>query len=473
MRYGGYQQVNIIISRVYYVEGLRHNLFSITQFYEADLEVAFRKNTYFIRNLEGVDLLSGSQDTNLYTISLDDMLKTSLICLLSKGSKTKSWLWHRHLSHLNFGTLNKQAKDGLARAEDINQEKLYLLHMDLCGPMCMESIYEKSDDLSKLNANANIGIFVGYVPAKKAFRIYNRRTQKIMETIHVTFDELTAMASEQFGLGSGLQVMTPAISSSGLVPNIIPQQPCVEESPKTPLFHDDPLYEFLHEDSTSQGSSSNVRPSHKPLPFAPVARIEAIHIFIANAANKNMTIFQMDVKRTFLNGELKEEMSFFLGLQISHSPKDTPMVEKNKLDEDLHGTPVDATLNRGMIGSLMYLTSSDKLVSWSSKKQKSIVISSTEAEYIALYVCCAQIMWIRSQLTNYGFTFNKIHLYCDNKSAIALRFNNVQHSRAKHIDVRYHFIKDQVENGIVELYFVRTEWLTSSPNRCQEKYSTS
>ncbi|GJR06877.1 retrovirus-related pol polyprotein from transposon TNT 1-94 [Tanacetum coccineum] len=124
------------------------------------------------KNLEGVDLLSGSRDTNLYTISLDDMLKTSPICLLSKASKTKSWLWHRRLSHLNFSTLNKLAKDGLARgipklkynkdhlcsacalgkskksshqpkAKDTNQEKLYLLHMDLCGPMRVESINGK------------------------------------------------------------------------------------------------------------------------------------------------------------------------------------------------------------------------------------------------------------------------------------------------------------------------------------------
>ncbi|GKC94399.1 retrovirus-related pol polyprotein from transposon TNT 1-94, partial [Tanacetum coccineum] len=79
------------------------------------LEVAFQKNTCYIRNLEGVDLLSGSRDTNLYTISLDDMLKSSSICILSKASKTKSWLWHRRLSHLNFDTLNKLAKDGLTR----------------------------------------------------------------------------------------------------------------------------------------------------------------------------------------------------------------------------------------------------------------------------------------------------------------------------------------------------------------------
>ncbi|GKC12295.1 retrovirus-related pol polyprotein from transposon TNT 1-94 [Tanacetum coccineum] len=172
MRYGDYQLGNVIISRVYYVEGLGHNLFSVGQFCDADLEVAFRKNTCFIQNLEGVDLLSGSRDTNLYTISLDDMLKSSLICLLSKASKTKSWLWHCRLSHLNFGTLNKLATDGLARgiprlkfqkdhlcsacalrkskksshqpkAEDTNQEKLYLLHMDFCGSMRVASINGK------------------------------------------------------------------------------------------------------------------------------------------------------------------------------------------------------------------------------------------------------------------------------------------------------------------------------------------
>ncbi|GKE47048.1 retrovirus-related pol polyprotein from transposon TNT 1-94 [Tanacetum coccineum] len=193
-----------------------------------------------------------------------------------------------------------------------------------------------NDDLGKLDAKVNIGIFVGYAPAKNAFRIYNKRTRKIIETIHVTFDELTAMASEQFCSGPGLHSMTPAISSSGLVQNIVSQQPCIppnsydwdhlfqpmfdeyfnppsvavtpvqeaaapraavladslgstsidqdapstsipstqeqehspnisqgfEESPKTIIFRDDPLYESLHKESTSQGSSSNVRQTY-------------------------------------------------------------------------------------------------------------------------------------------------------------------------------------------------------------------
>ncbi|GKD94184.1 hypothetical protein Tco_1374021, partial [Tanacetum coccineum] len=98
------------------------------------------------------------------------------------------------------------------------------------------------------------------------------------------------------------------------------------------------------------------------------------------------------------------------------------------------------------------------MVSWSSKKQRSTAISTTEAKYIAMSGCCAQILWMRSQLKDYGFLFNKIPLYCDNKSAIALSCNNVQHSRSKHIDIRHHFIREQVENGVVELYFVETNY---------------
>ncbi|GJY99864.1 retrovirus-related pol polyprotein from transposon TNT 1-94 [Tanacetum coccineum] len=113
--YGDYQIGNVTISRVYYVEGLGHNLFSVGQFCDSNLEVAFRQHTCFIRNLEGVDLLTGSRGNNLYTLSLGDMMASSPICLLSKASKTKSWLWHRRLSHLNFGAINHLARHGLVR----------------------------------------------------------------------------------------------------------------------------------------------------------------------------------------------------------------------------------------------------------------------------------------------------------------------------------------------------------------------
>nr|GFB28262.1 retrovirus-related Pol polyprotein from transposon TNT 1-94 [Tanacetum cinerariifolium] len=123
---------------------------------------------------------------------------------------------------------------------------------------------------------------------------------------------------------------------------------------------------------------------------------------------------------------------------------------------------------RGTSGSVQFL--GERLISWSSKRQKSVSVSSTEAEYIALSGCCAQLLWMRSQLSDYGLGFNKIPLYCDNKSAIALCCNTVQHSRSKHIDIRYHFIKEQVENGVIELYFVNTEYelavlFTKAPGR--------
>nr|GEY43737.1 retrovirus-related Pol polyprotein from transposon TNT 1-94 [Tanacetum cinerariifolium] len=104
------------------------------------------------------------------------------------------------------------------------------------------------------------------------------------------------------------------------------------------------------------------------------------------------------------------------------------------------------------------LTGGDKLVSWSSKKQDYTSMSSTEAEYVSLSACCAQVLWMRTQFTDYGFYFNKIPMYCDSKAAIAISCNPVQHSRTKHIDVCYHFIKEKVEKGIVEQFFVGTEY---------------
>nr|GEV73690.1 uncharacterized mitochondrial protein AtMg00810-like [Tanacetum cinerariifolium] len=98
-----------------------------------------------------------------------------------------------------------------------------------------------------------------------------------------------------------------------------------------------------------------------------------------------------------------------------------------------------------------------KLVSWLSKKQDCTLMSSAEAEYVSLSACFAQVLWLSTQLTDCGFHFDKIPMYCDSKAAIAISCNLVQHSRTKHIDVRYHLIKEQVEKCIVKLFFVRTE----------------
>ncbi|GJX83304.1 retrovirus-related pol polyprotein from transposon TNT 1-94 [Tanacetum coccineum] len=298
-----------------------------------------------------------------------------------------------------------------------------------------------------------------------------------------------------------------------------------EESPKTLHFHDGPLHESLHEDSTSQGSSSNVRPIHTPFEslgrwtkdhlianvigdpsrsidamqeeiheferlqvwelvpcpdkvmliklkwiykvktdefggvlknkarlvaqgfrqeeginfeesFTPVTRIEAIRIFVANAANKNMTIFQMDVKTAFLNGELKEEV--YVSQPEGFVDQDNPS-HVYKLKKAPYGLKQAPHVWYHMLSSFL-------ISQHFSKGTVDPTLFTRKARNDLLL------------LTDYGFQFNKIPLYCGNKSAIAICCNNVQYSRAKHIDVRYHFIKARVENGIVELYFVRTEY---------------
>ncbi|GJR05646.1 retrovirus-related pol polyprotein from transposon TNT 1-94 [Tanacetum coccineum] len=134
-------------------------------------------------------------------------------------------------------------------------------------------------------------------------------------------------------------------------------------------------------------------------------------------------------------------------------PKDSGFDLTAYSDADHAGCHLD---RKSTSGSVQFL--GDKLVCWSSKKQNCVSISTAESEYVAVSGCCAQVLWMRTQLTDYGFFFDKVPIYCDSKSAIAISCNPVQHTRTKHIDVRYHFIKDHVEKGTIELYFVGTEF---------------
>ncbi|KAI3666990.1 hypothetical protein L6452_42031 [Arctium lappa] len=122
-------------------------------------------------------------------------------------------------------------------------------------------------------------------------------------------------------------------------------------------------------------------------------------------------------------------------------------------DSDYGGCKLD---RKSTSGSCQFL--GGKLVSWTSKKQNCVSTSTAEAEYVAAASCCSQVLWMRTQLRDYGFDIEKIPILCDSKSAIAISTNPVQHSKTKHIDIRYHFLKHHVEEGTIEMYFVPTDY---------------
>nr|GEU54939.1 integrase, catalytic region, zinc finger, CCHC-type, peptidase aspartic, catalytic [Tanacetum cinerariifolium] len=466
-----------------FLEGLGHNLLSVEEFYDSNLKVVFRQHTCFIRNLEGVDLLIGSRGNNLYTMSLGDMMASSPVCLLSKASNTKSWLWHQRLSHLKFSAINHLARHSLVRglpklkfekdhlcsayamgkskkkphkpkSKDTNQEKLYLLHMDLCGLMCVASINGKKyilvivDDYSRFTWFDEL-----LTPPPSVYHPAPKVIASVAEVVALEPAASTGSPSsitvDQDAPSLSNSQITPKTQSS-IISNDVKEDNHgldvtrmnndlffgVQESPKIPTFHDDPLNESLQEGSISQGSSSNIRQTHTPFEtlgrwtkdhptanvigdpfwiykakadefggvlknkailvtqgfrqeegvdfeesFAPVARIEAISIFIANVAHKNMMLFQMDVKMEFLNGKLKKE--------------DTGMSLIAYIDVDHVGCQ---DTRRSTSGSAQFID------------------YGFQFNKIPLY-CDNKVQFLAGlpKSKNYGFQFNKIPLYCDNK----------------------------------------------------------
>nr|GEZ84692.1 retrovirus-related Pol polyprotein from transposon TNT 1-94 [Tanacetum cinerariifolium] len=217
------------------------------------------------------------------------------------------------------------------------------------GALCYPT--NDSENLGKLQPKSDIGIFIGYAPIKKAFQIYNRCTRRIVETTHVDFDELTAMASEQSSSGPAFNEMTPGTISSGLVKKSSPSTSYEElnEFERLEVWELVPrpdqvmviILKWIYKNKAclvARGYRQEEGIDFEES-FALVARLKAIRIFLTYAAHKNMVVYQMDVKTAFLN-------------------VDTPMVEKSNLDEDKEGKAVDLSHYRGMIGTLLYLTAS-------------------------------------------------------------------------------------------------------------------
>nr|GFA88616.1 integrase, catalytic region, zinc finger, CCHC-type, peptidase aspartic, catalytic [Tanacetum cinerariifolium] len=287
---GDLQWGNILITRDYFVEGLGHNLFSVGQFCDLDLEVAFRRDACFVRNIEGVDLLKGDHSTNLYTINLHEMDSASPICLMARASSTMSWLWHQRLSHLNFDTINDLARNDLIAGlpkfkyhkEHIcpsceqrkskrashppkpvpNSRKPDISFLHVFGALC----YPKNDreDIGKLGTKGDIGFFIGYSADSCAYRVYNRRTKKIMETMNVSFDEISAMAFEQCSSKLGLNSMTSGHISSGLDLTYAPSTITTQQPSEGEL---DLLFEAMYDDYIGGQPSATARtvpPAQEP-----------------------------------------------------------------------------------------------------------------------------------------------------------------------------------------------------------------
>ncbi|GJS07308.1 retrovirus-related pol polyprotein from transposon TNT 1-94 [Tanacetum coccineum] len=411
MGYRDYVIGDSVISRVYYVEGLGHNLFFVIQFCDSDLEVAFRKHSCYVQDTDVVELIKGSRGSNLYTISVEDIMKSSPIYLLSKAFKNKSWLWHRRLNHLNFGTINELARK------------------DLCSLLPTND----SEDLEKLQPTADIGIFVGYAPSRKGYRIYNKRTRPWIDKfrartqsgscstlctptnkeLEILFQSMldeylephrverpvspapavpvpvnladtpSSTTIDQDAPSPSHSLSSSALQSPSSQQGVAAGSTIIEDIPFAPVDNNPFINVFAPEPSSEASSSGDVikpenfksaitedcwfqamqdeihefdrlqvwelvpRPDYVMIIalkwiykvkldkygdvlknkarlvakgyrqeegidfeelFAPVARIVAIRIFIANTASKNMIIYQMDVTTAFLNGELKEEV---------------------------------------------------------------------------------------------------------------------------------------------------------------------
>nr|GFA48313.1 hypothetical protein [Tanacetum cinerariifolium] len=321
---------SMTIKKVYYVEGLGHNLSSVGQFCDKGLKVAFRKSTCFVRNEDGVDLLTGDRSSNLYTIALNEVASNSLTCLPKMKFKKD------HLcSACEQGKIHrKHHKSKMAFASN---KPLYLLYMDLCCPMRVESINGKRyvlvvvDDYSRLEPGlSNLNEMEKY--SNHSVSQVSEASKKDLEDLFQNFyDEYfdsskimkssttnveTSINEEIFhGVFESFQWESSSSSLNDDVHQIqkevILPQTNTQSISKNMIPNDKRIGGVLKNKATlvAQGFRLDEGNNFKES-FAQVARIEAIRIFIANAANKNMTIFQMDVKTAFLNGSSKKRSMF-------------------------------------------------------------------------------------------------------------------------------------------------------------------
>nr|GEU41405.1 hypothetical protein [Tanacetum cinerariifolium] len=336
--YGDMVQGYIMINRVYYFEGLNHNIFLVGHFGDADLEVAFQKSTCFVRDLQGNNLLTDNRGSDHYTISLQESTSSTPLCLMAKALTTQAWLWHRRLSHLNFDYINLLLKKDVV----IGLPKLKLVKDQLC------SSYELSK--AKRSSFKSKAVLNAHVPSQQEL------------------DILFGPLYDDFFTAGSLSVN----KSSSPIKNSNQQDTQPTTNIQSTSAPSAPTYVHAEKNNDNQAEEEHLHDDEFTNPFCASAKY-ALEILHKHGMERGQSI-------------------------------GTPMVTKPKLDADLSGNPVDQTDYCSKIKSLMYLTSSRPDIDCAA-------MSSAEAEYVALSATCAQVMWMRTQLLDYGLNYNNILLY--------------------------------------------------------------
>nr|GFA23906.1 retrovirus-related Pol polyprotein from transposon TNT 1-94 [Tanacetum cinerariifolium] len=388
--YGDLVQGAITIKSVYYVEGLNHSLFSVGQFCNADLEVAFLKSTCYIRNLKGNDLLTGSRGIDLYSITLQDTSSPNPIYLMAKATSSQAWLWHRRLSHLNFDTINLLSKNDIL----IGLPKLKFVKDHLCsscelGKSKRKSFQTKTTPSSKRwLVQRGLHAQVRTVRTDKGMKFLNKTLHAYFAAEGIHHQTSVARTPKQNGVAK--RRSRTLVEAARTMLSVA----------KVPLFF---RAEAIATSCFTQHHSL-VIPRHEKTPYHIIndqkPSVKFFHIFgslcyiVRDGENLDKMKEKSDASETVTtSNDLDLQFSLMFDELLNGS---TQVVSKSfavttaDAPHQYHAGCLDS--RKSTSGGIQFL-GGDKLVSWSSKKHDYTSMSSAEAEYVSLSACCAQYLW--------------------------------------------------------------------------------
>nr|GEW76436.1 retrotransposon protein, putative, unclassified [Tanacetum cinerariifolium] len=422
LRYGDLVQGNITINRVYYVKELNHNLFSVGQFCDVDLEVAFRKSTCFVRDLQGNDLLTGNPGSDLYTISLQESTSSTPLYLMAKASPTQAWLWHQRLSHLNFDYINMLLKkDVVIGLPKLNTSRIkYILlvkdgeNLDKMKEKGIRAFWWDTPLNAHVPSQQELDLLFG--PLYDEF--FTAGTSSVNKSFSPTNNSNQQDTQPTMNIQPTSEPSAPSyVHAEENNVNKVEEEHLLEDEFTNPSctlvwkLIDKPFGETVirlkwlwknkkdEDETVIRNKARLVAKGYVQEEgidfeesFAPVARLEAVWIFVAYAAHKSFPIYQMDVKMAFLNGPLNEEV--YVAQPDGFVNPDHPK-KVYRLRKALYGLKQAPKAWYDELSKFLTskcFTKGDKLVSWMSNKQECTAMSSAEAEYMALSASCAQVI---------------------------------------------------------------------------------